>query len=417
MAEAKTAKRAEIDSQSEEFRANPYAEYARLREEAAVHRTDAFGRRLDSWLVNRYEEARAALGDKRLSRDSDVMGAALHRAGFPELAAPSNRTVFNTDPPEHTRLRRILTRALTRRRLEERMAPRVQQATDQLLDEIEPQEEVDLFDAFALPLSITLFCHLLGMPLEDRDQFRAWLAVDAAPEDRVDWWGAGDRYFTDLVARRRPTVRIDLPEDEQPDMVSLLIAARERQAMSESELIGALTVLLIASFDTTIQLVAGGMLALLRHPDQLRLLRERPELGPSATEELLRYTTPLQRTSFLVTTEGIELGGVAIPEDGLVYVGLGSANRDPKRFECPERLDITRADNAHLAFGHGVHFCLGAPLARLEGTIVIGTLLRRFPDISLACPLSEVRWRPYGWPLGLASLPVRLRGTAPAPAW
>ncbi len=405
------------DAGDDEDRTDPYPEYARLRDEAAVHRLDEFEGRIQSWLISRYHDVRAVLSDRRLSRNPRNMNDEVRRTGIPDTSTPLKRTMFNTDPPEHTRLRRLVSRAFTPRRIDEYMRPRIQEVTDELLDRVASEDVVDLMSALALPLPLTVICELIGVPAEDRDQFRAWFSPDIAPGSTKGTWDLSVEYFSRLVAERRATVRTDLPDDEQPDLVSVLIAARdEGQALTDPEILATLTLLLLAGHETTINLIASGMLALFQHPDQLRLLRERPELGPSAVEELLRYTNPIQRSSFLIPTGDIAVSGVTIPCGSLVTVGFASADRDPERFESPDRLDITRADNAHLAFGHGIHYCLGAPLARQEGQIVFGTLLRRFPGIALACPLSEVRWRPNGFQRGLAALPVRLGAASPTAA-
>jgi len=398
-----------IDIRDERHRADPYPAYARLREEARVHRVgEANG--LQSWRVNRYDDVRELLGDRRLSKDPRTARRELDRAGIAEQADPLDRTMLSTDPPEHTRLRRVVSRAFTPRRVDERMRPVVQAITDGLLDEMAPRDEVDLIQALALPLPVHVICELLGVPEGDREQFRSWFTPDAAPGAREGWWGAGGRYLAGLVAERRRTADAGLAEDEQPDLISALVtAADDGDRLTEREVVGTLTLLLIAGHETTINLLASGMLALFEHPDQLRLLRDRPELAPSAVEELARYTNPVQRGSFRCAIEDVQIGDVTIPAGAVVSAGIASANRDPRRFADPDRLDIARADNHHLAFGHGIHFCLGAPLARVEGQIAFTSLLRRFPDIALACPLDEVRWRPLGFLRGLAALPVRLR--------
>jgi cytochrome P450 len=416
MTEARTAAET-AGARDPGLREDPYAEYARLRGEAAVQRLDEYDGRIQSWFVTRYHDVRAVLADRRLSRSPRHMNDEVRSTGIPDTSTPLKRTMFNTDPPEHTRLRRLVSRAFTPRRIQERMGPRIQQITDELLDRVASEEVADLMSALALPLPLAVISELIGVPAEDRERFRSWFSPDIAPGSTKGTWDESVAYFADLLAARRATVRADLADDEQPDLVSVLIAARdEGQALTDHEILATLTLLLLAGHETTINLIASGLLALFEHPDQLRLLRDRPELGPQAVEELLRHTNPIQRSSYLFPTTDVGVGDVTIPCGSLVTVGFASANRDPERFEDPDRVDITRADNAHLAFGHGVHYCLGAPLARLEGQIVFGTLLRRFPDLALACPLSEVRWRPRGFQRGLAALPVRLRRTAPTAA-
>jgi len=397
-----------IDMGKEGFGDDPNAEYARLRAEAPVHRVREISG-AECWFLGRYDDCWEAQVDRRLSKRPPP------REGGPGGGArgPIAPTVHNSDPPDHTRLRRLISKAFTPRRIEQRLRPRVQEIVDELLDRMASEDVVDLIPALAVPLPVNAICELLGVPEVDRGRFLDWFAPESAPGARLGRWGEAVEYFSDLVARRRPAVRADLPEDEQPDLVSVLIAARDGDdALTEPEVVNTLTLLLIAGHETTVQLIASGTLALLRHPDQLRLLLERPELMPSAVEELLRYTTPQQRTPWFAT-EDIVVGGSTIPAGALVTLGLASANRDARRFEDPDRVDITR-DAAHQAFGRGIHFCIGAPLARQEGQIVFGSLLRRFPDIALACAPEEVRWRPFnGMFRGLVSLPVRLRAARP----
>jgi len=412
-----------IDTGDERFRADPYPEYARLRGEARVHCIDDFDGVL-SWLVSRYDDVRDVLTDRRLSKDPATAGEDLRQAGIAVPADPLKRNMINTDPPEHTRLRRLVSRAFTPRRMEQRLRPTVERTAAELLDRMEGEAEVDLIEALALPLQVTAICDLLGVPDGERERFHAWLEPAPQPSPAAEpgrgpgtqrvRWEAVAGYLADLVAERRRAVRTDLPEDEQPDLISLLIAARdEGDRLTEHELIATLSLLLLAGIETTVNLIANGMLALFEHPDQLRLLRERPEIGPQAVEELLRYTSPAHRSTFRFAREEIEIDGVAIPAGALVSAGLASANRDGRRFPDPDRLDLLRADNQHVAFGHGLHTCLGAPMARLVGLVGLTGLVGRFPDIALAVPAAELRWRPTGFFHGLSALPVRLRLTSP----
>lgn len=375
-----------VDARDESFVADPYPEYERLRAEARMHRLcDIDGK--ESLLINRYGDVREALTDRRLS----------------------------TRPREELlRFRNLVGRAFTPRRIE-RLRPRIQATADEVLDGVASEERVDLVRDVALPFTLTVNCELLGVPPEDRQQFRDWYTPDSAG-GRRDRYGReegppeeGRRYFAQLVARRRRTTRTDLSEDEQPDLVSVLMAAHdEGEQLTEWQMVSTLALLLGIGHETTVQLIADGMLALMDHPDQLRLLRERPELGPSAVEELLRYTNPVQRGSFRYATEEVAVGDHTIPAGCRVSAGIASANRDPERFADPDRLDITRADNQHLTFGHGAHFCLGSPLVRQEARIMFAGLVLRFPDMSLACAPSELRRS--GMRHALGSLPVWLRG-------
>jgi cytochrome P450 len=293
---------------------------------------------------------------------------------------------------------------------------RVQEIVDQLLDAMAPRGEADLISAFAFPLPITVICELLGVPSEDRDDLRAWtrtMVVIPGTEEERERARQGalalQRYLSQLVAQRKAEVRTDLVDGVQPDLLSALIIARDEEGrLSERELVGTMNLLLFAGHETTANLIGNGMLALFRHPDQLRLLRERPELLPSAIEEFLRYEGPSQRGTFRVAMEDVRLSGVSIPAGSVVMVMIGSADRDSQRFADPDRLDITRASGEHLAFGHGIHYCLGAPLARMEGQVAFGALLSRFPDLALACAPEEVRRGPRSiFIRGVVALPVR----------
>lgn len=408
---------------TEDLAVDPYPYYERLREAPIqpVRRPDG----LEVWLVSRYEEARTVLSDPRFSTQPRYAEEALRRAGVlvgGDIAL--GQSMLTSDPPDHTRLRRLVTKAFTPQRIE-RLRPWVQELTDGLLDRIEPLGEVDLVETFALPLPVTVMCELLGVPAEDWDRFSIWvqemMAIAVTDEDRARGRPAAialHRYLAELVATRRAHIRADEPEQAQPDLVSALIIARDEGGqLSEQELVGTVTLLLVAGQETTVNLIANGMLALFRHPDQLTLLKQRPALLSAAIDELLRYDGPAQQTTFRITLEDVEVGGVTIPAGSVVSVVLGAADRDPRRYVGPDRLDITRTDSQHLAFGHGIHYCMGAPLARMEGQIAIGTLLRRFPHLALACAPDDIRWRRGSmYRRRLVNLPVRFTPSASATA-
>lgn len=381
-----------------EFLADPHAAYARLREAGPVVPVrDPNG--LEYWLITRYAEAKAVLGDGRLSKDPRRAGSSLAGGVFLPMV--------NSDPPDHTRLRRLVTTAFSARRIES-LRPRIERIADGLVDEFQHDATVDLMDAFAFPLPVLVICELLGVPPAHRVALRGWAA-------RVLQVGDGDSpqararrlatYFTRLVAAKRP--RVSGAADAQPDLLSALICARDgEQSLSEDELVQLCVLLLIAGHETTTNLIGNAMLALLRHPEQLAGLRADPGLLPAAVEEVLRHDGPLGRATLRVATEDITVAGTRIPAGAVVSVGLAAANRDGSRFDHADRLDITRPDHRHLAFGHGVHFCLGAPLARMQGAVAIGTLLRRFPDLALDGEAEH--WLPTGLARGLIALPLRL---------
>ncbi|GIH94380.1 cytochrome P450 [Planobispora siamensis] len=391
---------------SPEFSRDPYTQYGALRERGPVHAVEFIpGTDIPAFLVIDYEHGRAALNDPRLAKGSRHAPAFFHREEVstnPALA----ENMLNTDPPDHTRLRKLVTKAFTPRRTES-LRPRIQEITDGLIDAMEPRGRAELIDDFAFPLPVTVICELLGVPAEDRDDFRHWSAVLLAPaftpeeirlRDEVN--AAIHAYFGEITAARRA--------DPRDDLVSALVTAHdEDDLLSDQELVAAFTLLLIAGHETTVNLIGNGMLALLTHPGQLRLLQDGPELIPAAIEEFLRYDGPVERATLRFATEDMEIAGVAVPKGSVVQISLGAAGRDPALVEAPDTLDITRADVRHIAFGHGIHFCLGAPLARLEGTIAFGTLLRRLPGIALDCPVEEIGWRAGSIIRGVQALPVR----------
>jgi cytochrome P450 len=389
----------------EELRADPYPLYAELRASAPVHRaTLADGRH--AWLVTRYHDAHRALNDPRLSKDFRRAQAAGPDVAPPDLPGfLAGRNMLYADPPDHTRLRTLVSRAFTPRRVEA-LRPRVQEITNALLDEMADAEgAVDLIGAFAFPLPMTVICELLGVPAADRVDLRAWFTIlfTSAHTGTGVAEAAGEvfRYLAGLLAAKRAA-----PQD---DLLSALIEACDGdQRLDEWELLATVAVLVAAGHETTVNLIATGTLALLRNPEQLAALRGDESVIPNAVEELLRYDGPTQHATFRFTTEPVEISGITIPAHQPVLVLLGAANRDPARFTRPDSLDVRRTDNRHLGLGHGIHFCLGAPLARMEGQIAFASLLRRFPHLRLAVAPDELRWRHGLVVRGLCELPVSL---------
>jgi cytochrome P450 len=384
-----------------EFVADPYPTYRRLRAEDPVHHSP-----LGFWVLTRYEDVVAVLRDPRCAKEAI---AAFVAARFGVAVPPGiGLSMLDRDPPDHTRLRGLVSKAFTPR-VVEGLRPRIQQIVDGLLARVEGAHAMDLIEAFAYPLPVVVICEMLGVPVEDHERFRAWgldiaRGLDAIllpPDSEVAQRSAAARhalagYFRALIAERRAAPRGDL--------LSALIAAEEAgDTLSEDELLATCILLLVAGHETTVNLIGNGTLALLRHPDQLRRLRETPGLIAGAVEELLRYDGPVQRTA-RVPSEDVTIGGRTIGKGEMVMPFIGAADRDPAQFPDPDRLDITRADNRHIAFGWGIHFCLGAPLARVEGQIAIGTLVRRLPKLALATDRPE--YRQSLTLRGLKSLPV-----------
>jgi len=390
---------------------DPYPLYARLRDEAPVQPvTMADGR--PAWLVTGYDAARQVLSDARLTKDIARLEASRPGAAPAGLLHPLlAHHMLASDPPDHTRLRKLVSHAFTHTRVEA-LRPRVQAICDELLDALDDAsgDPVDLVDGFAFPLPIIVICELLGVPVEDRDRLRALIvamfASPMAPANDPQAQAAADEiaaYLRGVIDERRRN-----PGD---DLFSGLIAARDGgDRLAEAELLSTAWLLVVAGHETTVNLIGNGTVALLRHPDLWARLRADPSLVPAAVEELLRYNPPVHHTTFRMTTEPIELGGVTIPAHEQVLVLLASAGRDPARFAGPDELDLTRAERGHLAFGYGIHFCLGAPLARLEGEIAFTSLLARFPDLGLAVPPTELHWSNRLVLRSLRALPVVLRG-------
>jgi cytochrome P450 len=374
-----------------EFRENPYQFFEVLREHEPVHQTP-FG----VYLVSRHADASAIVRDPHLSTNQE--NSDLFRA-FAEANPPAeddamdqmnNVVMLFMDPPDHTRLRSLVSKAFTPKMVE-RLRARVQQIVDERLDAVAARGggRMDVVTDLAYPLPVVIICELLGVPPEDQATFQSWSSELAAsidpdplisPEQRERIEAAGNaflEYFTELIERRRGSLRDDL--------LSALIEAEEGgDRLSEEELLGTALFLLVAGHETTVNLIGNGTLALLQHRDQLERLREDPSLDRHAVEELLRFDSPVQLTQ-RITLDEYDVAGVTIPKGQNLVPLLGAANRDPAEFTEPDRLDLTRENaNRNVAFGGGHHFCLGASLARLEGAVAIGTLVRRFPDIELA---------------------------------
>ncbi|MBB5153280.1 cytochrome P450 family protein [Saccharopolyspora phatthalungensis] len=384
----------EIDSA---FVTAPRATYARLRSQGPVHRAIAPDG-TSVWLVTRYADVRAALADPRLSLDKKNSTGGYR--GF-SLPPALDANLLNMDPPEHTRLRRIIGKAFIPRRIEP-LRPRIQQIADELLDALAGQDEADLLPTFCGPLPITVICELLGVGAADRPDFRSWtdgLLAPDSPEQAREALSSLQRYLLELIAAKRAAPGRDL--------LSTLIELRdEEDQLTEDELTSAAFLVLFAGYENTVHLLSNGIAALLTRPSALNLARQ----GVSSTtvDELLRFDPPLPLALRRFPLTDIEIGGVTVPAGETVLLSLVSAHHDPDRYADPDRLDPGREDNPHLAFGHGPHFCLGASLARMEAEIGFGALLSRFPDLALAVTEEELQWRNSFRNRGLRTLPVTL---------
>ena len=398
----------QVDLFDPAFKVNPYPTYARLRSTAPVHRA-ALPDGRGVWLITRYDDVLAVLKDERFVKDwrKVMTPEQLDQVpAIPEVMKPLSRNMLDTDPPDHERLRALVSKAFTPR-LIERMRGRVQAITDALLDTVEGQGEMDLIDDYAFPLPVTVIAELLGVPSEDRDRFRQWsdaaVSGNATQEYMEKILIPHMQAFTDYLLAMFEEKRKN-PKD---DLVSALVQAEEAgDKLSEDELLGMVFLLLIAGHETTVNLIGNGVLALLEHPEQLRRLRDDPSLIKSAVEELLRYDGPVETSTERFAGEDVAIGGTIIPKGEMVLVVIAAADRDPERFPEPDTLDIARMENKHLAFGKGIHHCLGAPLARMEGQIAIGTLIERMPSLRLKGSPDSLSWRPGMVLRGLKALPV-----------
>jgi cytochrome P450 len=407
MKEAGMTPRSDVNVTERAFKADPYPFYARLREEAPVCRVRLPDKR-DAWLIARYGDVAAALKDPRLVKDprNAMSPEQLRRQPWmPAFVKPLTRNMLDLDGGDHARLRTLVHKAFTPRRVEQ-IRQRVQDLTDQLLGNVPRKRDVDLIRQYALPLPTTVIAWMLGVPDKDRMRFHRWTSriVSASSSPRgglmaVPSIAALMRYLRRQIVARRA--------DPRDDILTALVQAEEAgDRLNEDELLAMVFLLLIAGHETTVNLIGNGTLALLQHPSERARLRDNPGLITTAIEELLRYTSPVETATERYAREDLEIAGITIHRGEMVLAAIASANRDQRQFSHPDMLDITRHPNAHLAFGTGIHYCLGAPLARLEGQIAIATLLRRLPDLRLAVPSETLRWRPGLVLRGLESLPI-----------
>ncbi|GAA3236342.1 cytochrome P450 family protein [Nonomuraea helvata] len=390
----------------QDYLRDPHQVYARLRAERPVFQT-ATPQGVRVWVVSRYEDVKAACTDPRLSKDftnhphlikaNELEGG--DSSGY-EAVVPHN--MLFVDPPDHARLRRLVGRVFTAGRVQA-LRPRVEQISAGLLDKVGP--EFDLLRDYAVPLPAMVIGELLGIPESDWPRLIEWsnTTIEGAvldPEEVVRAAVDFTAYLGELCEARRA--------EPTGDLLSAMVQAQdEAGALSQRELVDTAFLLTVAGHETTVHLIGNGMLALLRHPEQFAALRADPGLLPGAIEEFLRFDGPVSTSTLRFTKEPVTIGGTEIPQGQLVLVSFLSANRDAAQFGDPDRFDVTRAPGQHVAFGHGIHYCLGAPLARTEGAVAFGHLLERFPGLRLAVPEDRLAWRPGLLMHGLTSLPVR----------
>jgi cytochrome P450 PksS len=395
-----------VDVTSSEFKANAYEYYAALRAEAPVVEV-RLPNKLAAWLVSRYDDVAALLKDPRLVKNRhNAQGSRpfTRLPGMFRFLQALERNMLDVDPPDHTRLRGLVHLAFTPR-LVDRMRKRVEQLSEELLAAAQARGRLDLIADYALPIPLTIISEMLGIPVRDQERFHRWssavVAATASPNP-IRLLPAIWRFVRCL--RRVIASKRERPGD---DLISALVAAEESgDRLRDDELVAMVFLLVIAGHETTVNLIGNGALALLQNPRQMERLRADPRLDATALEELLRFHSPIEVSSERYAREPIDIAGVRIPGGALVYGVLSSANRDERQFENPEQLDIARQRNRHLAFGQGIHYCLGAPLARLEGQIAVRTLLDRIPGLRLGVPAASLRWRKGLNLRGLQALPV-----------
>ena len=398
------------DLYSDEFRAQTYETFARMRASDPVFCQPGIDGTTMIWFVTRHDEVvEVLLDDERFVRDPALAltpeELEAYTTGMHESFAFIENHMLNKDGEDHRRLRRLVTQAFTPRMVE-RLRPRIQEIADELLDAVESRGRMDLVDEYAFPLPMMVIAELLGIPHDDRDHFRGWsnamVTPALSPEEIAlvgDQMNAFVTYLRELFERRRAEPRDDL-------ISALLQAEHAGDVLSEQELFSMVALLIVAGHETTVNLIGNAASALLQHPEQRAMVERDPTLMPRAIEELLRYDGSVERALNRWAATDVELGGQTIRRGDTVMVMLSSASRDPERFSYADTLDVTRTDLKHVGFGRGSHYCLGAPLARLEGEIALATLLRRLPSLRLDVLPEELRWRPVPLFRSLVALPV-----------
>ncbi|WP_406207855.1 cytochrome P450 [Kitasatospora sp. NBC_01560] len=415
---------------------DPYPRYAQLREAGEVHLVrEPTG--LCRWTFTGYEHGRQMLADPRLTKDPRAAWDQLLAAGYVTGDAKTDQYMFhllNADPPDHTRLRGMIQRSFSPGRAAA-LRPRVEKTVTELLDALDPTRPVDLIADYALPLAVRIMGEILGVPTDDFDDYHVWASAGltlpgaaGATMSRADAYREMRRFFAELIGRRSAELAAEQTAEQaagraagpaggepgdgqraEPDVLTGLLLARQAgDPLSEEEMTALLIFLLNTGQEPTVSMVANGVLALLRHPAQLELLTADLGLMPTAIDEFLRYDGSVALSTLRIAREDIDVDGTVVPKGAIVSVVMNSADRDGRRFERPDELDVTRSPNPHLAYGHGIHRCLGVPVARMIGETAFTELLRRHPRPVLACAPEELRWRPTRVMRGLAALPVLL---------
>ena len=398
----------DVDFTSGEFKANPFGFYKRLRAEQPVFATSMRGR-ISVWLITRYDDIKDFLGDERFAKDNRNVDArtALEMPWIPEFLRSMNYNLLYTDGDDHTRLKNLVHKAFTPRRIQQ-IESRIEELAYESIAKAKGQGQFDVVEDYAMPVASTIIAEIMGVSAQDMDKFKGWLNHFLRSSDVSVWsimklipiiWQI-QRFIKEQLETRS--------KNPGNDLISALIEAEEEgDKLTRREAIAMVLILLIAGYETTVNLIGSGTLALLEHPAQLEELRAEPELMKTAVEEILRYTVPADATTERYAKEAITMHGVTIPVGGLTMASISSANYDETVFENPHTFDIHRNPNRHLSFGYGEHYCLGAPLARLEGIIALNILFQELPDVQLAFRKEALTYRSSAALRGLDSLPVQ----------
>ncbi|WP_214482193.1 cytochrome P450 [Bacillus sp. SM2101] len=397
---------------SKEYQLNPYPTLSYFREHDPIHEfMFKYGKReVRSWLVTRYDDILTLFKDERITKNiQNLMSKEeiKQKSKIKEIDYIINN-MLSKDPPDHTRLRSLVHKVFTPRMIE-RLRTRIEDISENLLDNLELNSDVELMEDYAVPLPIIIISEMMGIPVEDRNKFRKWsnaITDVSNGTEEIEKLNSSIQEFVNYLEK----IIEERKKSPKDDVISGLVMAKEEgEKLSKNELLSMLFLLIVAGHETTVNLIGNGMLALLQNPEQLAKLREHPENMKTAIEELLRYTNPVELATSRYALEDFIFQGKEIKKGDMIFLGLAAANRDPKYFNDPEKLDITRKENKHLAFGHGIHFCLGAPLARLEANIAINALINRFPNIKLNVSEEDIQWRHSEILRGLVQLPIKLQ--------
>ncbi|WP_395851701.1 cytochrome P450 [Cystobacter fuscus] len=390
---------------SPHVRANPFPLYKRMREEFPVSRITEPQTGMHFWLLTRYADVLSIVRDPRFTQDPTQLPDEVRQRYFSHKLRALSQHLVNADPPDHTRRRSLVSKVFTPRRIEE-LRPRITAICSELVEKLKAQGSgADFLKELAFPLPVLVITELLGIPPEDGDQFRAWAQTFFAPPSKDAQEKTREvhqlfiKYLEDIFEQRR--------QQPRDDLISALVAVQEQgDRLSAEELTSMVFVLLVGGYETTANLLGNGLLALLQHPDQFQRLREDRSLIPSAVEEMLRYCGPFELSILRFPKEDMEWHGQPIRAHEAVRVNYLAADRDAEQFPEPDRFDVGRTPNKHVGFGHGIHFCLGAPLARLETIVAFELLLERLPEPRLATAPEKLAWRPSAQARGLVSLPL-----------